>query len=219
MDHNYWACALEPRIRNYGSPRAQYSATQEGNARRSLHNWTNSCSATQTQHSQKWINKIDFLIWEEKYFKSNYVSLKTQWLPIIFKVKSKFPYGLRCPEKFGSVPQPQLSALTFSTPHSFTSVSQVYQALLHLKEVHIPSLHVRHNSTITLYCAAVSSPILCAFYDPYFPLFFPRNSPYLIYYIFVCFYSLASPPKWCSPWRSGLFTAISPVQRKIPSTE
>ena len=73
--------------------------------------------------------------------------------------------------------------------------------------------------TLTLYYAAVSSSILCAFYDPYFPLFFPINLSYLIYYIFVCFCSLASPPKWrlsmkvrtvhCYPQYKGQYLAQS----------
>ena len=189
MDHNYWACALEPRIRNYGSPRAQYSATQEGNARRSLHNWTNSCSATKTQHSQKWINKIDFLIWEEKYFKSNYVSLKTQWLPIIFKVKSKFPQWSTMPWEIWLCP-----------PATTLSPNFLHSSLLHICFSGVPGTAPSEGSTHTLTSCETQldhNPILCSslfsnplcFLWPLLSFIFPQKFtvPYILYICLLLF--------------------------------
>lgn len=119
--------------------------------------------------------------WEEKC-QSNYVSLKTQWLPITFKVKSNFLQWSTMPWIIWIFPYPQLLALTLPITQFFTStlapVSQIYQALKTytcavplpgislLSEGSIYSLHM--NTTLPYPSIMQQSPPLGIFYDPYF---------------------------------------------------
>lgn len=100
-------------------------------------------------------------------------------------------------------------------PQTITlSPNSHHYSLLHTCFSNIPGTSPSEGSIHTLTSCETQlalNPILCIslFFNPlccdlYFPLFFPINLSYLIYYIFVCFCSLASPPKWylCMKFRT-----------------